>query len=339
MRHRSTTINERLTAFGAKRRAFARCIIGLAAMIAAAAPVSAKSGFPNRPVRIIVAFAPGGITDIIARLVGQKLNDATGESFVVENRGGASGALGAKIVSDAAPDGYTLLVTTTAVAINATVVKGAVDPRTQLTPIAIAATAPMIFAVNHSVTSPNLMDYVRRVKKGRVTFSSSGIGTAEDLTAEYIFKAVPGINATSVPYSGGADVLNAVLGNQVDLAATTVPPALPFLKGGSLRVLASASHRRLAMLPDVPTLGELGFPDLENPSWIAFFGPPNLPGDIAGKLNSMINKALVRPDVTARLTALGFLLQPQGQAETVTAMKQEAAKWKEMVEKTGFNPN
>jgi tripartite-type tricarboxylate transporter receptor subunit TctC len=339
MCHRRATSSEKLTA----RRTFARCIMGLAATLGAltvaAPPVCAKSGFPNRPVRIIVAFAPGGITDIIARLVGQKLGDATGQSFAVENRGGAAGTLGAKIVSDAAPDGYTLLVTTTAIAINAAVVKGAVDPRTQLTPIAIAATAPMIFAANHSVTSPNLMDYVRHAKNGRITFSSSGIGTAEDLTAEYIFKAVPGIDATHVPYSGGAEVLNAVLGNQVDLAATTVPPALPFLKSGSLRVLASVSHRRLAMLPDVPTIGELGFPDLENPSWIGFFAPPDLPGDIAKSLNSMINKALARPDVTARLTDLGFLLQPQEQAETVATMKQEVAKWKEIVEKTGFNPN
>lgn len=331
-----------LKGIGARQRLFIRCIMALATLagIAAAGTLaSAHSGFPTRPVRVIVAFAPGGITDIIARLVSQKLGDTTGQSFVVENRGGAGGALGAKIVSGAAADGYTLLVTTTAVAINAVALKNAIDPRTQLTPIAIAATAPMIFVVNKSVTSPNLMDYVRNVKHGRVTFSSSGIGTAEDLTAEYIFKEVPGIEATHVPYSGGADVLNAVLGNQVDLAAATVPPALPFLNNDSLRALAVASHQRLTMLPKVPTIGESGFPDLENPSWIGFFGPPGLPTDVADRLNKLLNAALTRPDVTARLTHLGFVLQPQNLTRTVELMNQEVTKWRQIVEKTGFNPN
>jgi tripartite-type tricarboxylate transporter receptor subunit TctC len=287
----------------------------------------------------MVAFAPGGITDIIARLVSQKLGEITGQSFVVENRGGAGGELAAKVVSGTTADGYTLLVITTAVAIDAVALMGAIDPRTQLTPIAIAASAPMIFTVNKSITSPNLMDYVRSVKHGRVTFSSSGIGTAEDLTAEYIFKEVPGIEATHVPYTGGADVLNAVLGNQVDLAATTVPPALPFLNNGSMRALASASHQRLTILPKAPTLGEIGFPDLENPSWIGFFGPPGLPTDVAERLNKLLTAALTRPDVTARLTRLGFVLQPQSLAKTVDLINQEVAKWRQIVEKTGFNPN
>ncbi len=309
------------------------------AMLIPDASAFAQAKYPTRSIRIIVAFAPGGIADIIGRLLGDKLNATLGQSVVVENRGGAGGGLAAKLVSSEPGDGYTLLITTTAVAINAVAMKGAVDPRTQLTPIALVASAPMIFVANRTVTAPDLMQYVRGINGGNFTYCTSGVGTAEHLTSAYIFKVTPGLQATHVPFSGGVAILNAVLGNQVDLTTATIPPALPFLKDGSLRVLAVAAHQRLPMLPDAPALKEIGFPDLENASWIALFGPPGLPDDIANMLNSQVNRALKQPDVSERLTTLGFALRSGSQPEFATYLKDEVAKWREIVQTTGFTLN
>src|SRR6185503_12289347 len=177
----------------------AMCVLTIAAPGAA----WAQAGYPNKPLRLVVAFGPGGVADTIGRLVGQKLNDRFGQPVVVDNRAGAGGIVGAKIVAAAPADGYTLLVITAAVAINAVTSKEGVDPRSQLTPIALAASSPTIFAAIRSAPGGNLMEYLRSVKGGRFTYSSAGVGTAEHLTSEYVFKAVSGVTATHVPFAGG----------------------------------------------------------------------------------------------------------------------------------------
>lgn len=295
--------------------------------------------FPARPVRMVIAFGPGGIADTIGRLVGQKLNDRFGQPFVGDNRPGAGGAIAARLVASAAPDGHTLLVTTTAVAVNATAVKDAVDPRSQLTPMAIAATAPTIFVVHRSVAAKSLLDYVRNVKKGRFNYGTAGVGTTEHLTSEYLFRAVPGLEPTHVPYQGGAAPVTAVVAQQVDLATTTIPTAFNFIKQGALRVLAIASHKRVATLPDVPTLAESGFADFENASWIAFFAPAKSPAAAVRLLNREINDALRQPDVTARLTALGFDIQTRSQPDFAAYVGSEVEKWRRVIQATGINPN
>ncbi len=176
-------------------RGFAVAVV----MMCAAATALAQT-YPNKPIRVVVAFGPGGIADTIARLVGQKLASRLGQPIVVDNRAGAGGTVGAKLAAGAAADGYTLLVTTAAVAVNANAARDAFDPRTQLTPIALAASAPTIFAVHRSVAAKGLMDYVRNVKAGRFTFSTAGVGTTEHLTAEFVFRSVTGIDATHVPF-------------------------------------------------------------------------------------------------------------------------------------------
>jgi tripartite-type tricarboxylate transporter receptor subunit TctC len=301
--------------------------------------VAHAQDYPARPVRMVIAFGPGGIADTIGRLVGQRLNDRFGQPFIGDNRPGAGGAIAARLVAGATPDGHTLLVTTTAVAVNATAVKDAVDPRSQLTPIAIAATAPTIFVVHRSVAAKSLLDYVRNVKKGRFNYGTAGVGTTEHLTSEYLFRAVPGLEPTHVPYQGGAAPVTAVVAQQVDLATTTIPTAFNFIKQGALQVVAIASHKRVPALPEVPTLAESGFADFENASWIAFFAPAKSPAAAVRLLNQEINVALRQPDVTARLTALGFDIQTRSQPDFAAYVKSEVEKWRRVIQATGINPN
>jgi tripartite-type tricarboxylate transporter receptor subunit TctC len=315
-------------------------LIGLAVAAALMQPLPAGAqDYPSKPVRMVIAFGPGGIADTIGRLVGQKLSDRFGQPVIGDNRPGAGGALAAKLVAGATPDGYTLLVTTTAIAVNATAVKDAVDPRTQLIPVAIAATAPTIFVVHRSVTARSLLEYVRTAKKGRFNYGTAGVGTTEHLTSEYLFKAVPGLEPTHVPYQGGAAPVTAVVAQQVDMSTTTIPTAFNFIKQGALKVMAVASHKRVPALPDVPTLAEAGFADFENASWIAFFAPAKSPAAAVRTLNAEINNALRQPDVTARLTALGFDIQTRSQPDFAAYVKSEVDKWMKVIQATGITPH
>jgi tripartite-type tricarboxylate transporter receptor subunit TctC len=294
--------------------------------------------FPSRAVHLAVAFAPGGIADTIARAVGQKMSERMGQPVVVETKSGAGGLVGAKYVATQAPDGYTLLVTTTSLVINAHGKEG-VNPVTQLTPVAIAASTPTIFAVSADVVAKDLMDFVRNVKGGRFTFASAGIGSAEHLAGEYVFRAVPGLEATHVPFQGGAPVNTAILSKQVDVASTTLPTALAYVRGQTMRVLAVASQTRMAQLPQVPTLAEEGFPDYESASWIAFFAPARLPDSMAQFLNAEINAALGQADIRERLTTIGLEPRTMTQPQFAEYVKSEVAKWGEVIRKTGITPN
>jgi tripartite-type tricarboxylate transporter receptor subunit TctC len=317
-----------------------RNLLAAIAILASAFPhAAAAQGYPNKPVRVVIAFGPGGIADTIGRLVGQKLSDRFGQTVVGDNRPGAGGALAARIVAAATPDGYTLLVTTTAIAVNATAIKDAVDPRTQLTPVGIAATAPTIFVVHRSATAKNLLEYLRATKKGRFNYGTAGVGTSEHLTSEYLFKAMPGLEATHVPYQGGAAPVTAVAAQQVDMATTTIPTASTFIKQGALRVMAVAARKRVAALPEVPTLAEAGFMDFENASWIAFFAPAKTPAAVVRTLNAGINDALRQQDIRDRLTALGFDIQTRAQPDFAAYVKSEVEKWAEVIKATGINPN
>jgi tripartite-type tricarboxylate transporter receptor subunit TctC len=314
-----------------------RYAIAFLCFLVPALPVVAQT-FPSRPIHFAVAFAPGGIADTIARTVGQKLSERLGQPVVVETRSGAGGMVGAKYVAGAAPDGYVILVTTTALAINAHSKEG-VNPVSDLTPVAIAASTPTIFAVHGGASAKDLMHFVRNVKGGRFTFASAGIGSAEHLAGEYVFRSVPGLEATHVPFQGGAPVNSAIVSQQVDVASTTLPTALAFVKQQTMRVLAVASHKRMALLPGVPTLAESGFPDFENASWIAFFAPARAPEHAVRLLNSEINAALALADVRERLAAIGLDPQTMTQPEFAQYVKGEVEKWARVIKTTGITPN
>lgn len=293
--------------------------------------------FPSRPIRLVVAFAPGGIADVIARSVADKMSEKLGQSVVVENRSGAGGLVAAKYVAAAAPDGYTLLVTTTSLTINANSAEG-VNPVTQFVPVAMAATTPTIFVVNGSVRAKDLMDFVRNQKDGRFTFASAGVGSAEHLAGEYVFRSIPGLDATHVPYQGGAPVNTAVLSQQVDVAATTLPTAMAFIEQKSMRALGVASEKRMTLLPDIPTLAESGFPAFTSASWIGFFAPAGAPESAVRLLNSEINATLARSDVRERLTTVGLEIRTMNQTEFADHVKADVAKWSNLIKTTGINP-
>lgn len=299
----------------------------------------AQSTYPDRPVRLVVAAGPGGVADTIARQVGQKLSERFGQPVVADNRAGAGGIVGAKLVASAPPNGYTLLVITAAVVTRAVTSKESVDPRSQLTPIALGAGAPIVIAVHRSVNARSLLDYVRAVKGGRFTYSTAGTGTSAHLMSEYVFRVAGGFDGTHVPFPGGLAPLTAVVSQQVDITVPTVPTALPFLKDGRLRALAVASHNRIGTLPDVPTLAEAGFIDFENISWIGFFGPARMPAAVIRTLSTEINNALRQPDARERLVALGFDARTSSQPEFAEYVKSEMAKWEQIVRKTGITLN
>ncbi len=308
-------------------------------LLLCAAPVAVAQTYPSRPVRVVVAFGPGGIADTIARLVGQKLGERFEQPVVVDNRAGAGGTVGARLVAVAMPDGYTLLVVTAAVAVNASVAKDAVDPHKDLVPVALAATAPTVFVVNRTVTAKTLMDYVRNAKGGRFTYSTAGIGTTEHLASDYVFRVVSGLDPTHVPFQGGLAPVTAVLGQQVDMTVTTVPTAFQFIKQGALRALATASLKRVSVLPDVPTLAEAGFPEFENASWIGFFAPAKTSPVVVRMLNAEINKVLRQSDVRERLATIGFDPHTGSDAEFAGFVRTEVAKWSRVVKATGFSVN
>jgi tripartite-type tricarboxylate transporter receptor subunit TctC len=312
-----------------------RCILAIS--IAIGCGVASAQSFPTRPIHFAVAFAPGGIADTIARTVGQKMSEKLGQPVVVETKSGAGGIVGAKYVAAAQPDGYVLLVTTTSLAINANSKEG-VNPLTELTPIAMAASTPTIITAHGSVAAKDLMDFVRNVKGGRVTFASAGIGSAEHLAGEFLFRSVPGLDATHVPFQGGAPVNSAIVSQQVDLASTTLPTSLAFVRQQTMRVLAVASHKRMALLPNVPTVAESGFPSFESASWIAFFGPARMPEGVARFLNAEINAALALADVRERLSGIGLEPRTMAQPEFVDYMKADVAKWAQMIKTTGVSP-
>ena len=310
----------------------------IAFLAALAWPVQAQT-YPSKPVRVIVAFGPGGISDTIARTVGQKLSERFAQPFVVENRGGAGGIVAAKLAVAAPPDGHTLLVHTVASVITAATSKEAPEPSSELTPIAITASAPTIFAVHGATTAKTLNEFVRTVKAGRFSYASAGIGSAEHLTTQYVFAVLAGLEATHVPYQGGVAPINAVLGQQVDMASTTIPTAFAHVKQGTLKVLAVANRHRLTLAPDAPTLAEAGFADFENASWVAVFAPAKTPSAIIDTLNAAINGALGDAEVKARLTTIGLEPQSRSAAEFADYLKSEATKWARVVKATGVTPN
>jgi tripartite-type tricarboxylate transporter receptor subunit TctC len=296
---------------------------------------AAAQSYPTRSVRMVVAFAPGGITDIIARLMSESLTNSFGQSFFVDNKGGAAGAIGAKFVAGADADGYTLLATTTAVAINSAASSAEINPSTQLTPIAIIATAPTLLVVKAPNGAKNLSDFVQAHGKGELTFSSAGTGTTEHLTAAYVFKNIAGIEAVHIPYRSGGEAVNAALGGHVDIASVPTASALALIQEGKLVPLAVASHKRVAMLPDVPTLAEAGLMDVENASWIAIFGPANLPPLVAQTLSTRIDSALHESAFRNRIGELGFAVADISQPDLAHYMAQEVVKWREILKTTG----
>jgi tripartite-type tricarboxylate transporter receptor subunit TctC len=259
----------------------------------------AQSGYPGKPVRLVVPFPAGGTTDILARAVAQKLSEAWGQSVVVDNRPGAGGNIGSELVARAAPDGYTLLMGTVGThAINASLYsKMPYDHVKDFAPVILVAGVPNVLVVNPSVpvnSVPELIAYLK-ANPGKVNFASSGSGTSIHLSGE-LFKVMTGVQMTHVPYKGSAPALTDLVGGQVQLMFDNLPSSLAFIKAGKLRALAVTSAARAAALPDVPTIAESGVPGFEASSWVGVLAPTGTPPDVIARINAEVGMWLASPD-------------------------------------------
>jgi tripartite-type tricarboxylate transporter receptor subunit TctC len=291
-------------------------------------------GWPARPMRIIVPFAAGGATDLIARVVAQKLTDSLGQSVVVENRTGASGMIGADAVAKAAPDGYTLLMASTAeIAINPSLYsKMAYDPAKDLAPITLAGITPLVLVVNPASSLGSVRDIVAqaKAKPGSLSYASAGNGSVQHLSGE-LLKMLTTTDMVHVPYKGAAPALTDVLGSQVSMFFSGMPPAMPHVKSGKLRALAVTTTKRSPAAPDVPTMAEAGIAGFDISNWFGMFAPTGTPEDVLNRLNTEIVKALALPDVKERLAAQGAEVVGDSRMEFAAFIKAEQAKYAELI--------
>jgi tripartite-type tricarboxylate transporter receptor subunit TctC len=291
------------------RRAFLR-LAASAAVLPTLPRIANAETYPSRLVRIVVGFTTGSAADILARLFGQRLSERLGQPFVIENRSGAGGTMGAEAVVRAPPDGYTLLLCTSADAISATIYdKLNFNFIRDIAPVASFARAPNVLVVHPSFPAKTVPEFITYIKAnpGKVNFGSAGIGTVAQMAGE-LFKAMAGVNMVHVPYRGLAPALTDLLGGQLQAIFSTMPPAIAHVRGGSLRALAVTSTTRSEALPDLPTIGDF-LPGYEATLVIGLGAPKNTPAEIVDKLNKEINAALADPEMKARLADLAQLSQ------------------------------
>jgi tripartite-type tricarboxylate transporter receptor subunit TctC len=310
------------------RRAAATATVFLAL---AASQASAET-YPANKITIIVAFAPGGIADTLARFIGQGLSDRLHQPVVVENRGGAGGNIAATVVARAAPDGYTLLATTTAIAVNETLFENKEYSANDLKTVAIAAISPESLVTAGTNPANNLVDFLKNMNGRTINLAVPGVGTGSDIEAEYFLKFLAKAPYQMIPFQGGAPAINATVGGQVDLMASTLGGgAAAQITGGKLKGLGIAAGHRATVTPDVPTYAEQGFDYFTAASWVGFFAPAKTDPHIVATLNETINAIVQTPDVQKKLADMGFDPIAGSPARADAMFKSEVAKWGDMV--------
>lgn len=306
-------------------------------LLAGFGPVLA-SDYPVKPIRLIVPFTPGGSADLLARTLGQKLTENLGQQFIIDNRPGAGGSIGADIAAKATPDGYTLLVGTVSThAINPALYPSMpYDAEKDFAPIILMVTLPNLLVVNLSlpVTNVNELIALAKSKPGALAFASSGIGTSLHLSGE-LFKKMTGVDMVHVPYKGSAPALLDLIGGQVQLMFDSIPTALAQVKAGKLRALAVTGPRRSPVLPNLPTLSESGLTGFSITSWFALYAPAGTPQNIVAKLNNAAAKAIASSDLREQWMAQG--LEPAGgtAGQLAEFRRIEALKWEKIIRESG----
>jgi len=299
----------------------------------AAAPAAAQA-YPAKPVKLMVGFAPGGPTDVIARLLGQKLSENLHQQFVVENRVGAGGNIAMGIVAKSAPDGYTVLVVSSAYVVNPTLYgkNATYDPYKDFAPITVAADSPNLVVVNNSVPAKSIKELVEVIKAnpGKYSIATAGIGTTPDLAAE-LFRMTYKLDAVRVPFNGAAPALQSTLQGQTPIAFSALPPATELVKSGQLRPLAVTAKHRSDALPEVPTMVEAGIPDQESDTLQGVLVPAGTPKAIVDLLHDEIAKAVADPAIKKRLAELGFEPVVNTPAEFTAQIKEEIEKWGKVI--------
>ena len=297
------------------------------------APSSARAqAYPAKPIRFVIPFAPGGPADIIARLTGQKLTEILGQPVVVESRAGAGGNIGAAAVAKSAPDGYTVLVTTSAFAVNVSLSPNSgYDAERDFIPVAVVAKQANLIFVHPGLPVTTLTELLALAKKSKLAFASPGSGTTPHLTAENLFNVVSRLDMPAIHFRGAGPSAAAVVAGEPQVGAGAIATPLPYVKSGRLRAIAVSSAARVASLPDVPTIAESGFPGVQDDTWIGLFLPTGTPPAIVQKLNDAVNQGLQSADMRERLSALAF--EPVGGSTQQFAdyVKLEIVKWGRIV--------
>jgi tripartite-type tricarboxylate transporter receptor subunit TctC len=311
-----------------------------AALAAAVVPrLAAAQEYPSRPVRIIAGFAAGGGVDVTARLIGQWLAERLGQSFVIENRTGAGGNVGTEAVVNAAPDGYTLLLSTVPNAVNASLYeKLNFNFIRDTAPVAGIIRVPMVMLLNPSVPATTVAEFIAYAKANpeKVNMASAGNGSAPHMAGE-LFKMMAGVNLVHVPYRGQGPALSDLLGGQVQVLFAATPGTTDYIATGKLRALAVTTAARAKMLPELPTIADF-VPGYEASQWYGISAPKNTPAEIVGKLNREINAAIIDPAMNARFAAIGGEPLPGSPAEFGRLIAEETEKWAKVVRAAGIKP-
>jgi tripartite-type tricarboxylate transporter receptor subunit TctC len=319
------------------RRQFLHLAAGAAAL-PAVSRIARAQAYPSRPVRIIAPFAPGGPTDIIARLMGQWLSERLGQPFVIENRTGAGGNIGTEAVVRAPPDGYTLLmVGSDTGATNATLYdKLNFNFIRDIAPVAGIIVVPLIIVVNPAVPAKTIPEFIAYAKAnpGKINMASGGVGSTPHVAGE-LFKMMAGVNLVHVPYRGGGPAVTDLLGGQVQVMFAPTPPSIEHIRSGKLRALAVTTATRSDALPDIPTVGEF-VPGYEASNWYGVGIPKNTPADIVDKLNKEINAGLADPKIKARLAVLGVTPLVVSPADFGRLIAEETEKWAKVIKSVGI---
>ena len=320
----------------AKRLAGAAVLAGLLGL--GAGPAQAQD-YPTKPVRFVVPFAPGGTTDVLARLLGEKLSASLGQQFVIDNQAGAGGNIGTAQVAKAEPDGYTILMGTVGThAINQSIYpRLPFDPIKDFAPVTLVATVPNVLVVNPEVPVHSVAELIALAKEkpGELNFASSGNGSSIHLSGE-LFKSMTGVDMVHVPYKGSGPAVVDLLGGQVEMMFDNLPSSAPHIKAGKLRPLGVTSKERSPTLPDVPTIAEAGVPGYEALSWFGVLVPAGTPDAVVTRLQQEIAKILADPAMRERFAELGAVPAGDTPAEFAAFIGSETAKWADVVQKAGI---
>jgi tripartite-type tricarboxylate transporter receptor subunit TctC len=314
-----------------------RCLAGLATVLMFAGAAHAQS-WPSRPIRWIVPYTPGGITDTVTRLVTQKLAEALGQPVIVENRPGANSIVGVEVVAKAAPDGYTLLTVIAAHAANATLYAGKLpfDPVRSFAPVSLVASAPLIITASNAFPPKDMRELVAyaRANPEKISFGSSGIGAAAHLTTE-LLKQTAAIDMVHVPYKGTAPALQGLMANDIQILVDVPSSLMPHVRSGKIKALGMFSKARIGGAPEVPTVAEAGGPPIESATWVAFLAPAGTPREIVVRVSQETAKAVSGAELRERLVQMG--IEPVGSTPEQFAqfLGDEIAKWAKVINTAG----
>ena len=314
-----------------------RALLGLAGLLGAVTVAFAQ--YPSKPLRMLVGFPPGGANDIVARITAQKLSETLGQAVVVENRPGNAGVVAAEALAKSVPDGYTLMLGSTGTnsIAPALTTKLPYDPVNAFVPVGLVGIAPSALVVNANVPAQSVRELVAlaRSRPGKLTYASSGNGTTLHLGGE-LFKLMAGVDMVHIPYKGNAQALNDVIGGQVDMILSALPPALPLAKAGKVRILGIAMPERLRSLPEIPTVAEQGLPGYEMSTWYGVFVPAGTPPEVTERIGTELRRGTADPKVRDLILAQGIEPLSDTPAEFRAFVNAELAKWAKVVKAAGI---